>query len=252
MDDGEDNSDLEEEEEEELDEAQAALRQLLEHCMFARRAEALALLDLQPGLLNLHWAGEGFWVIDKYAFPNTTALIMAGLGGDLALVLALLERGANLHARDVANWTALIAAACWARTPEVCELLLSRGADLLAKDAGAWTALDLYGNRSGLTPAEKEADRQRLREAWASGPHPSQVERRRNERWARRWPFMKVMVLGGFQPLAARLAALKETALPPDVALPSPPSNTPALRLGLLRAKVWSHPGIWRAIAAFL
>ena len=67
-----------------MDEAQAALRQLLGHCMFARRAEALALLDLQPGLLNLRWAGEGFGVNGKWANPNTTALIMAGMGRDLA------------------------------------------------------------------------------------------------------------------------------------------------------------------------
>ena len=80
--------------------AQAALRQLLEHCMFARRAEALALLDLQPGLLNLRWAGAKFGVNGKETWTNTTALIMAGKGGDLALVLALLERGADLHARD--------------------------------------------------------------------------------------------------------------------------------------------------------
>jgi hypothetical protein len=240
-----------EEEEEELDETKAALRKLLVHCMFARRAEALALLDLQPGLLNLRWAGVGFAVNRKWAGRNTTALIVAGKGGDLALVLALLERGADLHARDDFNRTALIGAAYWAH-PEVCELLLSRGADLMAKDDDGETALSLYGLGSGLTPAAKEAGRQRLREAWASGPHPSQVQRRRDENWARRWPLVQVLVLGGFQPLAARRALLQQTALPPDVALPRLPCATAAERLGLVRAKVWSHPGIWRAIAAFL
>ena len=132
MDDWEVDSDLEEEEE--IAQAKAALRQLLEHCACARRAEALALLDLQPGLLNLRWAGEGFSVNGNWAHRNTTALIMAGKGGDLALVLALLERGADLHARDGYNCTALIEAACYARTPEVCELLLVRGAELMALD----------------------------------------------------------------------------------------------------------------------
>ena len=231
---------------------QSALRQLLGHCMFARRAEALALLDLQPGLLNLRWAEARFVVNGKWAYSNTTALIMAGKGGDLALVLALLERGADLHARDGYNWTALIGAALFAQSPEVCELLLSRGADLTAVDIGGATALTWYGNRSGLSAAEKEAGRQRLREAWASGPHPSQVQRRRDENWARRWPLVQVLVLGGFQPLAARRALLQQTALPPDVALPRLPCATAAERLGLVRAKVWSHPGIWRAIAAFL
>ena len=233
---------------------QSALRQLLGHCMFARRAEALALLDLQPGLLNLGWKGGYLQVSGKVAWPGTTALMMAAKCEDLALVLALLERGADLHERDVKNSTALIEAAYRARNPEVCELLLSRGADLLAESNDGETALEVYGIYSWprLTVAETEEGRERLRVAWANGAHPSQVERRRDERWARRWPFMKVMVLGGFQPLAARLAALKETALPTDVALPSPPNNTPAQRLALLRAKVWSHPGIWRAIAAFL
>ena len=220
--------------------------------MFPRRAEALALLDLQPGLLNLHWAERGFGVNGKWADRNTTALINAGLGGDLALVLALLERGADLHARDDWDWTALMAAAFYAHTPDVCELLLSRGADLTAEDEDRSTALDLYGEGPGLTDAEKEAGCQRLREAWASGPHPSQVQRRRDENWARRWPLVQVLVLGGFQPLAARRALLQQTALPPDVALPRLPCATAAERLGLVRAKVWSHPGIWRAIAAFL
>jgi hypothetical protein len=134
----------------------------------------------------------------------------------------------------------------------VCELLLSRGADLMAQSSGGWSALTLYGAWSGLTDAEKEAGLQRLREAWASGPHPSQVQRRRDENWARRWPLVQVLVLGGFQPLAARRALLQQTALPPDVALPRLPCATAAERLGLVRAKVWSHPGIWRAIAAFL
>ena len=122
----------------------------------------------------------------------------------------------------------------------------------MAKSSYGSTALDWYGADSGLTAAEEEADLQRLREAWASGPHPSQVQRRRDENWARRWPLVQVLVLGGFQPLAARRALLQQTALPPDVALPRLPCATAAERLGLVRAKVWSHPGIWRAIAAFL
>ena len=235
--------------------AQVAHSQLLEHCAFARRVEALALLDLQPGLLNLRWTGPKIVVNSKTVEPNTTALHMAGKGGDSALVLALQERGADLHARDVHNWTALHGSAFHAH-PEVCELLLSRGADLMAVSNGGHTALSWYGRLnllgSGLPEVEKEAGRQRLRAAWASGPHPSQVQRRRDECWARRWPFVQVMVLGGFQPLAARRALLQQTAMPPDVALPRLPCRTRAQCLGLLRAKVWSHPGIWRAIAALL
>ena len=72
------------EDEEEIAQAQVALRQLLEHCVFPRRAEALALLDLQPGLLNLRWAGGEFFVSGKGSNQNTTALIQAGKGRDMA------------------------------------------------------------------------------------------------------------------------------------------------------------------------
>ena len=142
--------------EEEAEEAQAALRQLLEHCMFPRRVEALALLELQPGLLNLRWAGGLFWVKDKQAWGNTTALSQAGSGGDLALVLALLERGGDLHARDDANLTALIGAAFFAH-PEVCDLLLSRGADLMQKNTDGCTALSRPGaERCRYSPARSQ------------------------------------------------------------------------------------------------
>ena len=227
-------------------------KQLLEHCACARRSEALGLLDQQPGLLNLHWAGEMFKVNGRWANVGTTALILASKSGDLGLVLALLERGANIHAQDCYNWTALIGAARWASGPEVCELLLSKGINLIATDRDGETALSFYGRYSGIDRAEKEAGRKRLREAWASGPHPSQVLRRCDENWARRWPFVQVMVLGGFQPLAARRAALGLSAQPTDVALARLPCVTATEHLGLLRAKAFSHPGIWRAIAAFL
>ena len=236
--------------------AQAALRQLLERAVRRQETEALALLDHRPRLINARWEGRTFVIEDeldgtkKSCNLRTTVIIAAAKGGDLALVHALLERGADPHARDQSLWTASMAAAFWAHV-EICEMLYLRGADLFAVNTLGKNALDLFGG-SRLSEEEKEAGRQRLRVAWANGAHPSQVQRRRDERWARRWPFMQVMVLGGFQPLAARLAALKETALPPDVELPRPPCDTPALRLGLLRAKVFSHPGIWRTIAAFL
>ena len=47
-----------------------------------------------------------------------------------------------------------------------------------------------------------------MRAAWETGPHPSQVQRRRDESWARRWPFVRVLVCSDFQPTAARKAVL--------------------------------------------
>ena len=116
---------------------QAWLRRLLQHCVRARRAEALALLDQHPSLLNLRWAGAAFDFQHNGGValhPSSTVLITASQGEDLALVRELLERGADLHARDGYNWTALHSAAFLATSPEVCELLLSRGIELMAKN----------------------------------------------------------------------------------------------------------------------
>ena len=82
----------------------------------------------------------------------------------------------------------------------------------MAMDCHNDTALDLYGYdlklfpkpaRHALSDEVKEERREILRAAFANGSHPSQVQRRKDERWARRWPFMSVMVGCGFHPLAA-------------------------------------------------
>ena len=234
--------------------AQEALAPLLEHCMFLRRTEALALLDQRPALLNLRWAGRRFEINGTRALQNATVLIVAAKSGDLDLVRELLERGADLHARDSDKWTALFGAAFHAQSPDVCELLLSRGADLMAVDVSGKRALERYGINSNLTDAEKEADRQRLFEVWASGPHPSQVQRRRDERWARRWPFVRVLVCCDFQPTAARKAvlALLHPPLPPDAVIPRLPCTTLAERRALLRDKIFTHPGLWKLVASYL
>ena len=68
-----------------MDEAQVRAQAALEHCDFARRAEAL---DQQPGLLHLRWAEARFVFNGKEAWTITTVrvIIMAGKGGVLALV----------------------------------------------------------------------------------------------------------------------------------------------------------------------
>ena len=86
--------------------------------------------------------GLAFAWLDRYPSEALRLLLVTGgLGGFTtfsafsAESLALLERGADLHARDSANWTALMDAACYAH-PEVCELLLSRRADLMVVSRG--------------------------------------------------------------------------------------------------------------------
>jgi hypothetical protein len=70
------------------------------------------------------------------------------------------------------------------------------------RDGG--NALEIYGRDSypRLEPAILEERREALRVAFAEGP--LETQRRRDERWARRWPFMLVLVGSGFRPLEAR------------------------------------------------
>ena len=264
-------------------------RELLKACGRAQREQALALLDLHPALLNAGWAGDEFEDGDVVVVEGETALILASCGGDAELVLALLERGADVDAQSEAQWSAVMAAsyrghiaalthlldkgpdlhagndvagrtalhlAAMYIQPAACELLLSRGADLLAEDDHGRTALDVYGRYADPSPTEeaKEQALARMRAAWEAGPHPSQVQRRRDERWARRWPFVRVLVCCDFQPTAARMAmlALLHPPLPPDVSIPQLADETPAQHLALLRDKVFTHPGLWKIVASFL
>ena len=66
-----------------------------------------------------------------------------------------------------------------------------------------------------LKPSEIEQRRTMLRTAFAQGPHP-------DARWARRWPFIKVMMQCHFQRTAARKAQLLSLnpPLPPNVSIP--------------------------------
>ena len=47
-----------------------------------------------------------------------------------------------------------------------------------------------------ISDADKALRSAALEATWAEGPHPSQVQRRKDERWARRWPFVFVLVRG--------------------------------------------------------
>ena len=139
-------------------------------------------------------------------------------------------------------------------------LRLSRGEDrgatmtVLAGTGELKTALDMRGRyvNPHLSDEELEQRREEMRAAFAAGPHPSQVQRRRDENWERRAAFVSVLVLSGLQPLAARREQLAAAALPHDVPIPRLPDETPAQRLGNLRAKVFAHEKIWRDVAAFL
>ena len=224
-----DHANVDEDADEEVWAEPEHFRQLLTESVLANQAAALQTLDLHPGLLNERWGREGFLVVDRYVCRGTTAIHAASMGGSEGLVVELLKRGADLKARNeygcdalfLASWqghvaiatillvrgcdpnirsnymTALGVAAACGHLP-VCILLLSKGADIYAlMPSDGRTALQWYGQSAHplLSPAVLEERRALLQQAYDEGPHP-------NARWARRWPFVMVMVFNDFQPLA--------------------------------------------------
>ena len=239
-------------------------------------------LDLHPGLLNERWGGGKFYAGNgRDLGRGTTAILAASMVGSEELVVELLKRGADLKARTeygsdalflasceghvaVAaillgrgcdpntrsnNWTALGIAAIFNEL-SACILLLSKGADLYAIiPYDGRTALQLYGQQTDplLTPAVLEERRALLQHTYDEGPHP-------NARWARRWPFVMVMVCYGFQPTAARRAVLLalNPPLPTNVKIPPIVMRTKAQRRAFLNMAVFGHEGIWRIIASYI
>ena len=94
------------------------------------------------------------------------ALMNASYYGQVAAATVLLDRGADVLARDDDQDTALHWAAGKDK-PEMCELLLSKGADLTAVDNDNQTPLDLYGDYAypppriiGPSPMKRRKSRQ--------------------------------------------------------------------------------------------
>ena len=261
--------------------------QLLERADVGDTAAVLAALDQDPSLVNragfngwtlLMRAGiEGFGDLveellergaNVHAFHMNgwAALTFAAGRGHYHILTILCDRGADPNQRrDATNVTALGRAA-FRDHVDCCTMLLARGADLFTTWDGS-SAIDTYGGafenaefptRPPLTKKEKKQRILALHAAFAAGPHPSQVERRAEERraeaWKRRWPFLMILTGHDFQPLAARRAVLAalHPPLPTNAVIPPLPNRTRAQRYALLRNKVLTHPGLWKLVASFL
>ena len=176
------------------------------------------------------------------------ALFLSSRQGHVAVATILLGRGCDPDTRSY-HWTALGVAAAYDNLP-VCILLLSKAADLYAlMPHDGRTALQWYGQFADahLNPAVLEQRRALLQHAYDEGPHP-------NARWARRWPFVMVLVCYGFQPTAARRAVLLalNPPLPTNVKIPPIVMRTKAQRRAFLNMAVFGHEGIWRIIASYI
>jgi hypothetical protein len=160
--------------------------------------------------------------------------------------------GADIHHKTNNGYNALILAALFDKLP-VCLFLLSKGADLMAVANNNWTALTDYGNyvhSPPLSPATLAERRAALEEAWRAGPHPSQVQRRRDEAWDRRKSLMQVSAENGYRPLAHRVAAMP--AVDPAAAIPAIPLDNAEQVHAHLLGQVLANEGIHRLIVSML
>lgn len=76
-----------------------------------------------------------------------TQLMRSSLNGDESAVRSLLDRGADVNARDNDGETALMAAS-FSGHVGVVKLLLDRGAEVNGRSRTGWTALNLAVKRS--------------------------------------------------------------------------------------------------------
>ena len=174
-----------------------AFNDLLWRAHDGRTVDVLAAVDLDVGLVN------------RVGQRGDTLLIMASWGGHVDLIQGLLERKADIHVRNADGWDSVICAAgndnlpaltllvnsgasmtttdtgtgrnalmwaAWNDRLSCAVFLLSRGCDLRLVDNQGRSALDLYDTRhNNLSNEIKEQRRQILRDAFAEGPHISQV-----------------------------------------------------------------------------
>ena len=199
-------------------------------------------------------------LLDRGAGPNAlvygaNALHRAAINDLFEIVKTLLGRGAVLEGSTSRGTSALLIAAFFDRL-EVCLFLIARGADLRVVDDRNQYALSHYGCNvnyyQGLDPSVKALRVAELKKAWREGCHPSQVQRRKDENWAKRWPLMEALTGCGLLLMAAKKAELKATALPTDAKLPDEPTATEDQRRALRHSKVLGNIGLVRRIASFI
>jgi hypothetical protein len=106
------------------------------------------------------------------------------------------------------------------------------------------TALTHYGAYAHppITPETKALRVATLEAWWAAGPHPSQVQRRRDERWARRGPLITVLAEHAYRPLQLRAQAIAAAAVGAplvQLGLRETPLSSGSPRLVVASEAVW-------------
>ena len=118
--------------------------------------------------------------LDEYGWD---ALIFSSYRGNVAVCSVLLDHGAVMTTRSTGRWTALHCSAFYGHL-QVGLLLCSKGADLMAVDIYKSTPLQGYGTSLANPPLSEKTEeehRAALLDCFRKGPHPSQVQRRKDE-----------------------------------------------------------------------
>ena len=204
-----------------------------------RGHRAVAALLLDRGA-NANAESDYEFAESDYGYTPAT---LASFGGHLDTLQLLVSRGADIHHRSHGGYSSLLFAALFDHLP-VCEYLLSLGADLMAANDDNETALAHYGRYATprLSPETTALRVAALEAWWAAGPHPSQVQRRRDERWARRGPLITVLVEHAYRPLQLRAQAIAAAA----VGAPLP------LLVHSAKEVVFRHEGLARYVVLYL
>jgi ankyrin repeat protein len=197
--------------------------------------------------------GANIHAKDKF---GEDALMFASQKGHVAVVKLLLEFGADPNTSNLSCWTALGWAASF-DCLEVCVLLLEAGADLRGAIGIKPGETELYGRFPYHLSCEVKAERRKLLlKAFINGPHPSQIQRRKNENWARKSIFMIIVAENGFRPLAARRLEqeLARVSLDPanEAEVPAVVLDTPEKRHAHYMGQVFSNDGLLRLVVSFL
>ena len=177
-----------------------------------------------------------------------TSLISAAAAGHLDVVQILVDRKARVDQRDKCGCSALLGASMFDHLA-VCVWLLGAGADLkrVNNSQDNYTPLGQFGLLASIQPsdADKALRCAALEAAWAEGPHPSQVQRRKEERWERRGPLLTVLAEHAYRPLRLRALAIALAAAAVDPA-------EPVVKQTSRMQDVCRHEGLVRDIVAFL
>lgn len=190
--------------------------------------------------------------LDARDKEQSTALILAAYHGRTGVVDFLIGAGADAHALNKDGENALMVAA-WNAKLSSCYSLLRAAVDLEVKNSLGHTAVSQFGKYvRGMTADVKALCVSKLRSAFAEGPNPAQVLRRKNVRWGRRRGLCLVLAGCGFQPTAARRAELALRALPTDASIPDEPTATEEQRRALRHSKVFGNYFICKLILEFL